>query len=112
MVDAGLIVIVSLISPYRAERQVARDLVGDDRFCEVFVDVPIEVAEQRDVKGLYAKARSGELPNFTGVDSPYEPPDNPSVYIDTTTTRAADAADMVIDRLTAMGIFADQPAND
>ncbi len=107
MVDAGLIVIVSLISPFRAERQLARELVGADRFCEVFVDAPIEVAEARDVKGLYAKARAGQLPNFTGVDSPYEAPDNPSVRIDTTATSASDAADLIIEQLTAMGVFAD-----
>ena len=107
MADAGLIVLVSLISPFRAERQLARELIGDDRFCEVFVDVPIAVAEARDVKGLYAKARSGQLPNFTGVDSPYEAPENPRVHIDMTTTAAADAANLIIERLTTMGVFVD-----
>jgi bifunctional enzyme CysN/CysC len=75
MVDAGLVVLVSFISPFRAERQMARDLVGDGEFCEVHVDTPLAVAEERDEKGLYAKARRGELTNFTGIDSPYEPPD-------------------------------------
>ena len=77
MVDAGLIVLVSFISPFRAERALARAIVAADEFCEVFVDTPLAVAEQRDPKGLYAKARRGELPNFTGIDSPYERPEQP-----------------------------------
>ncbi|NKV89087.1 sulfate adenylyltransferase subunit CysN [Rhodococcus hoagii] len=84
MADAGLIVLASFISPFRAERDAARELIGTDRFCEVFVDTPIEVAEERDPKGLYRKARRGELANFTGVDSPYETPTSPDVRIDTT----------------------------
>ena len=75
MVDAGLIVLVSFISPFRAERQMARSLFEPDEFLEVFVDTPLAVAEERDPKGLYTKARRGELANFTGIDSPYEPPD-------------------------------------
>jgi bifunctional enzyme CysN/CysC len=106
MVDAGLIVLVSFISPFRAERDLARSLIGDDRFCEVYVDAPIEVAEARDPKGLYAKARSGQLPNFTGVDSPYEPPEDPEVRIDTTSTPPADAARSIVATLQAMGIVA------
>ncbi len=73
MADAGLGVLVSFISPFRAERHLARELAGEGRFCEVFVDTPLEVAEARDAKGLYQKARDGELANFTGVDSRYEP---------------------------------------
>ena len=99
MVDAGLIVLVSFISPFRAERRLARDRVEDGEFIEVFVDTPLDVAEARDPKGLYAKARAGELPNFTGIDSPYEPPEHPEVHIDTTATSAEDAADLVIGAL-------------
>src|SRR5260221_1697154 len=74
MVDAGLIVLVSFISPFRSERRMARDLMGPGEFLEVYVDTPLAIAEQRDVKGLYAKARRGEVKNFTGIDSPYEDP--------------------------------------
>jgi bifunctional enzyme CysN/CysC len=95
MVDAGLIVLVSFISPFRAERQMARDLMGDREFVEVFVDTPITEAEKRDVKGLYAKARAGELKNFTGVDSPYEAPENPEIRIDTTRLSAEEAAERI-----------------
>lgn len=84
MVDAGLIVLVSFISPFRSERRLARALFAEGEFLEVFVDTPIEVCEQRDVKGLYAKARKGELKNFTGIDSPYEPPETPEVRLQTT----------------------------
>ena len=104
MVDAGLIVIVALISPFRAERRLARELVGDDRFCEVFVDTPLDVAEARDRKGLYAKARSGQLINFTGIDSPYEVPEHPEVRIDTTTTSPENAVEMVLGQLKMMGV--------
>jgi len=81
MADAGLIVLVSLISPFRADRAMAREKAGNNIFLEVFVDAPLEVAEARDPKGLYAKARRGELTNFTGIDSPYEMPDSPDVHI-------------------------------
>ena len=83
MVDAGLIVLVSFISPFRNERQMARTLFNEGEFIEVFVDTPVEVCEQRDVKGLYAKAHSGKLKNFTGIDSPYEVPANPEVHVKT-----------------------------
>jgi len=83
MTDAGLIVLVSFISPFRAERRSARALFGEGDFIEVFVDTPLAEAERRDVKGLYAKARRGELPNFTGIDSPYEPPESPELVLDT-----------------------------
>lgn len=81
MMDAGMIVMTAFISPFRAERQTARELIGEDNFIEVFVDTPLEVCEQRDPKGLYKKARSGQLPNMTGINSPYEPPENPSITI-------------------------------
>jgi bifunctional enzyme CysN/CysC len=105
MVDAGLIVLVSFISPFRDERAMVRAMVGEDEFCEVFVDTPLEVAEARDVKGLYAKARRGELQNFTGIDSPYEPPEAPELRIDTTAIEPEAAAGAVIERLRQMGVF-------
>ena len=81
MVDAGLVVLTSFISPFRAERDMARQLLHADEFVEIFVDTPLEEAERRDVKGLYAKARRGDLPNFTGIDSPYEAPENPEIHL-------------------------------
>jgi len=95
MLDAGLITIVSFIAPFRAERDLAKDLMADD-ILEVFIDVPIEVAESRDPKGLYKKARSGDLKNFTGIDSPYEKPENPDIHIESDKTSAEDAADLII----------------
>ena len=109
MIDAGLIVLVSFISPFRAERQLARERVGSDDFLEVYVDTPLEVAEARDVKGLYQKARRGELPHFTGVDSPYEPPEHPDLRVDTTTMSAEHAAELVIDALRRSGHLDGQP---
>ena len=105
MVDAGLVVLVSFISPFRAERRLAREAVEDGEFIEVHVDTPLAVAEERDPKGLYAKARRGELTNFTGIDSPYEPPENPEVHIDTSATSTEDAADQIIDTLRSNGII-------
>ncbi|NBO56665.1 MAG: adenylyl-sulfate kinase, partial [Actinobacteria bacterium] len=105
MVDAGLIVLVSFISPFRAERRLARERLAEGEFIEVFVDTPIEVAEQRDPKGLYKKARQGELKNFTGIDSPYERPENPEIRIDSTVTSAEEAADIVISYLRDTGYF-------
>ncbi|OXE36071.1 MAG: adenylyl-sulfate kinase [Phenylobacterium zucineum] len=99
MVDAGLIVLVSFISPFRAERELARGLMAEGDFVEVFVDTPLDVAESRDVKGLYKKARAGELKNFTGIDSPYEPPEHPEIRIDTTIETAAEAAERITARL-------------
>jgi bifunctional enzyme CysN/CysC len=105
MVDAGLIVLVSFISPYRAERDMAREFVDDDEFCEVFIDTPLEVAEQRDRKGLYAKARRGELRNFTGIDSTYEPPEHPEVHVKTVEGTPEEGADLVVNQLRAMGVI-------
>ncbi|HEX3795992.1 MAG TPA: adenylyl-sulfate kinase [Acidimicrobiales bacterium] len=104
MADAGLVTLVSLISPFRAERQFARDLAGEDRFCEVHVDTTLEVAEARDPKGLYRKARRGELKNFTAIDSPYEQPEAPEVRIQTVETTPAEAAEMVVNQLRHMGV--------
>ncbi|WP_334164502.1 sulfate adenylyltransferase subunit CysN [Phenylobacterium sp.] len=103
MVDAGLIVLVSFISPFRAERRMARDLMEDREFVEVFVDTPLAEAERRDVKGLYAKARAGQLKNFTGVDSPYEPPERPEIRIDTTKLSPEEAAEKIFDWLEGGG---------
>ena len=99
MVDAGLVVLVSFISPFRAERRMARDLFAEGEFLEVFVDTPLEVAEKRDAKGLYAKARAGQLRNFTGIDSPYEVPENPDVVLDTVAQSPEALAARLVDLL-------------
>ncbi|MEM1300101.1 MAG: adenylyl-sulfate kinase, partial [Pseudomonadota bacterium] len=97
MVDAGLIVLTAFISPFRAERRMVREMLPEGEFVEVFVDTPLEVAEARDVKGLYKKARAGQLKNFTGIDSPYEPPRNPEIRVNTTEMTPAQAAQKIID---------------
>jgi bifunctional enzyme CysN/CysC len=102
MVDAGLIVLVSFISPFRAERRMAREMFAEGEFLEVFVDTPLAMAEQRDVKGLYAKARAGEIRNFTGINSPYEVPENPDVRLLTTEQRAEALAEQLIQKLGSM----------
>jgi bifunctional enzyme CysN/CysC len=98
-VDAGLIVLVSFISPFRSERDMARELVEKGEFLEVFVDTPLAVVEERDPKGLYAKARAGEIKNFTGIDSPYEAPLAPDLHLDTTADSAEALAQRIILRL-------------
>jgi bifunctional enzyme CysN/CysC len=103
MTDAGLIVLVSFISPFRAERRMARELVSEEEFVEVFVDAPLSVAESRDPKGLYKKARRGELKNFTGLDSPYEPPEHADVRVDTTREAPEEAVEVIIERLRQSG---------
>ena len=95
MTDAGLIVIAAFISPFRMDRAMVRNLMNAGEFLEVFIDAPLSVAEARDVKGLYAKARRGELKNFTGIDSPYEPPEDCEIRIDTSAMSAEQAADMI-----------------
>jgi bifunctional enzyme CysN/CysC len=99
MTDAGLIVLTAFISPFRAERDMVRAMMAEGEFVEIFVDTPLAEAERRDVKGLYAKARAGELPNFTGIDSPYEPPEHPELWIDTTAMTAEEAADRIVEEL-------------
>ena len=99
MADAGLIVITAFISPFRAERRMAREMMTEGEFLEVFVDAPLAVAEERDVKGLYAKARAGDLKNFTGIDSPYEAPEAAEIVIDTTALSAVQAAETIVVRL-------------
>ena len=101
MLDAGLITIAAFISPFESERQMARSLVDEGEFVEVHVHVPLEVAEKRDVKGLYKKARAGELKNFTGIDSPYEEPLNPDIKIDASDISPEDAVNQIIDWLQA-----------
>jgi bifunctional enzyme CysN/CysC len=96
MTDAGLIVLTAFISPFRAERRMVRELMAQDEFLEVYVDTPLDVAESRDVKGLYKKARAGQLKNFTGIDSPYEPPEAPEIVVDTVTLSAEDAAGAIV----------------
>ncbi|WP_024794986.1 sulfate adenylyltransferase subunit CysN [Tomitella biformata] len=104
MADAGLIVIASFISPFASERRAARDIIGEG-FIEVFADAPLDVVEERDPKGLYRKARAGELKNFTGIDSPYEAPEDPDLRIDTTATTPEEAGALLLDRLRAKGII-------
>jgi bifunctional enzyme CysN/CysC len=106
MLDAGLVVIVAFISPFESEREMARQLVAENEFFEVFVDAPLELAEQRDPKGLYKKARSGELTNFTGIDSPYEPPAHPALRLDTAAITPEAAAEAVIALLEQHGVLA------
>jgi bifunctional enzyme CysN/CysC len=98
-VDAGLIVIVAFISPYRAERNLARSRFGPDEFVEIHVDASLEECERRDPKGLYAKARRGELRNFTGIDSDYEPPQAPEIHLDTVTTSPEECIDCILSYL-------------
>jgi len=105
MVDAGLITMASFISPYRSERQMARELLQEGEFIEVFVNTPLDVAEQRDVKGLYAKARAGEIKNFTGIDSEYQAPKKPEIEIDTTKMSADEAAELIVTYLETRGFL-------
>lgn len=105
MLDAGLIVLVSFISPFRAERRIVRQMVEDGEFWEVFVDVPLDVAERRDVKGLYKKARAGEIKNFTGIDSPYEAPTDPEIHVDADKLAPEEAAELIISRLEQAGLI-------
>jgi len=99
MVDSGLIVLTAFISPFRAERNMVREMLGEDEFIEVFVETPLEVCEQRDIKGLYKKARAGELKNFTGIDSPYEVPENAEIHVNTVDNTAAEAAEFIVEKL-------------
>jgi bifunctional enzyme CysN/CysC len=99
MADAGLIVLTAFISPFRAERELVRSMLPEGEFVEVFIDTPLELAEARDVKGLYRKARAGELKNFTGIDSPYEPPEAPDIHVDTTRETPEAAAERIVAQL-------------
>jgi bifunctional enzyme CysN/CysC len=99
MTDAGLIVLTAFISPFKADRELVRAMLPEGEFVEIFVDTPLEVAEARDVKGLYKKARAGQLKNFTGIDSPYEAPVNPEIRVNTVEMSAAEAAEHIIQQL-------------
>lgn len=99
MVDAGLIVLAAFISPFRADRRLVRSLFREDEFAEIFIDAPLSVAEARDPKGLYRRARAGEIPRFTGIDSPYESPERPELRIDTTAIDPEAAAEQILTRL-------------
>jgi len=105
MSDAGLIVLVSFISPFRSERQMARELLPEGTFIEVFIDAPLAVAESRDPKGLYRKARRGEIKHFTGISSPYEAPENPELHIDTTQLSPEAAAELIVEKLEERGLL-------
>jgi bifunctional enzyme CysN/CysC len=105
MVDAGLIVLTAFISPFRAERRMARELFEQGEFLEVFVDTPLSLAESRDPKGLYRKARRGEIKNFTGIDSPYEEPEAPEVRIETAGVAPEEAAARVLAALQRIGVI-------
>ena len=105
MLDAGILTLVSFISPFRAEREMTRSLVSPGEFIEVFIDTPLDVAEQRDPKGLYKKARRGDLKNFTGIDSPYEAPENPELRVDTTMVTPEDAAEQIVQFLQGRGLL-------
>jgi len=94
--DAGLIVLTAFISPFRAERDMVRSMLPEEEFVEIFVDTPLEVAEARDVKGLYKKARAGRLKNFTGIDSPYEPPRNAEIHVNTVEMTPVEAAEYIV----------------
>jgi bifunctional enzyme CysN/CysC len=99
MTDAGLIVLTAFISPFRTERQMVRDMLRQGEFVEIYIDTPLADAESRDVKGLYKKARAGQLKNFTGIDSPYEVPESPEIHIDTAVMTADQAAEVIVERL-------------
>jgi bifunctional enzyme CysN/CysC len=104
-VDAGVIVLTAFISPFRSERRMARDMMEAGEFIEVFVDAPLAVTEERDPKGLYKKARRGDLKNFTGIDSPYEVPENPELCVDTSLCTPEEAADLIYQRLVEIGLL-------
>jgi bifunctional enzyme CysN/CysC len=104
-VDAGMVTLVSFISPFRAERRMARELVGEGEFFEVFVDTPLAVCEARDPKGLYRRARAGAIPNFTGISSPYEAPEAPELRLDTQGRTAEECAEAVVDLLRRRGVL-------
>ena len=105
MVDAGLIVMTAFISPFRSERAMARGQMADNEFIEIHVNTPLAVAEERDVKGLYKKARRGEIANFTGISSPYETPEAPEIVVNTHTQTADEAADLIVAKLKALGLI-------
>jgi adenylyl-sulfate kinase len=110
MADAGLIVVTAFISPYRDGRRRARSIMGKGRFIEVFLDVPLEVCEDRDPKGLYRKARQGIIPDFTGISAPYEPPENPELVLDTSKQPLKECVNLIVALLESKGLV--KTAND
>ncbi len=104
-VEAGLIVLVSFISPFRGERRMARELMDDGEFLEIFIDTPLEICEARDPKGLYKKARDGKLANFTGIDSPYEAPLEPELHIKTVELSSEEATERIVQSLKDRGFI-------
>lgn len=102
-VDSGLIVLTAFISPFKSDRQIARSLVEYDEFIEVFIDTPLEICESRDPKGLYKKARNGAIKNFTGIDSPYEIPQNPEIHIKTENKSIQECVDIILSHLSRFG---------
>ncbi|MBM3236158.1 adenylyl-sulfate kinase [Candidatus Poribacteria bacterium] len=102
--NAGLIAMTAFISPYRADRNKARELMGDGQFIEIYVDCPVDVCEERDPKGLYEKAKKGEIKEFTGISAPYEPPENPEIVLNTAELTVEESAQVVISFLEARGI--------
>ena len=109
MADTGAIVLTAFISPFRSDRQQVRDVVGDHDFLEVFVDAPLDVCESRDPKGLYKKARAGQIPEFTGISSPYEPPESPAVHLKTGELSLDECAAAVQDMLKQGGFLSEPP---
>lgn len=109
MADTGAIVLTAFISPFRSDRQQVRDVVGDHDFLEVFVDAPLDVCESRDPKGLYKKARAGQIPEFTGISSPYEPPESPAVHLKTGELSLDECAAAVQDMLKQRGFLSEPP---
>lgn len=105
MVDAGLVVLTAFISPFQAERDMVRNLVGEGEFVEVFLDTPLDVCEQRDPKGLYKKARAGEIKHFTGIDSDYQVPVNPEITIDTSANNLEQSVQQLVDYLKAQQVI-------
>lgn len=111
-VDAGTIVLTAFISPYRHDRELARGLLGEGNFQEIYCRCPIEICEQRDVKGLYKRARAGEIKNFTGISAPYEHPDRPEVAIDTDQLALEECVDRLVAYITEMGILQARPGSN
>ncbi len=99
MIDAGLVVLAAFVSPYQKDRENIKQIVGTDNYVEIFINTPIEECEKRDVKGLYAKARSGEIKNFTGINAPYEAPVNPDIEIDTTQVSVEEAVSIILNKI-------------
>ncbi len=99
MIDAGLVVLAAFVSPYQKDRENIKQIVGADNYVEIFINTPIEECERRDVKGLYAKARSGEIKNFTGINAPYEAPINPDIEIDTTQVSVEEAVSIILNKI-------------